>query len=426
MLPLFGPHEAAITDQHFTFWPSIQVTSSPFVLDDQFILTDRLMSMDLTATKDEPCMRGTFRFWMGEGSDSLAPSYVDSDWRTAGGRPVLDPGMVITVGAVINGVGCGTMWLGRIDHIKMTRGVVEVSCRDFGAYALNGVIPYGYYSASVDTIASKIRGICSEAYDQGGAINLLPQIAEPVPTGWMVNPYPQHPMTVMEAARQLVQTFGGDFRVVGREGWTKLCIINPNRAVPLATITIPRTRFLDIENIEYGDEDVRNIWDGYYPDANGLPVGPVTVSDTTSMDRYGPRYARIYLDRALNIDSDEEMTDFMNVALADSKDPFVSHSIRMPIFPHVELDDFFLFTFDPDHDEFAGTIGLNIVAFSHHWDSTPGSFPTTVLGGRAAGLGAYREYRRSTPPKAILTLTAPTTDNWAPIGTIAMVTDALV
>lgn len=438
-LPLFGQHEAALTDRHFTFSPSILVTATPTDPTARFTLSDRLLSMDLSASKNNAASEGRFVFDRGTGTDSLSAAVSDSVWRAGDGRPALDPGMVIHVGAVINGVGCGELWLGRIDRVRnISGGKVEVQCRDYAAFALNSVLRYSSVVSSADTILNAIKGIFGQAFDQGSSYNLSTQIVEPEPTGWMINPYVQEPMTTMEACRRLVQTFGGDFRVRGREGWDKLCILNPGRAVlarsgqagdifgfnAVTDATIGPDRYTDITELTWGDEDVRNQWEGYYADpTTGLPIGPIYVEDVDSIARYGPRFARIFLDRASNIDTDDEMLAFLTAALADTKDPFASHKITLPIYPHVELDD--LHTYEANGDEYDQNIQLAVVEYTHHWESTPGSMPTTTISARGTPIGAYREYRRSLAPTTLLATAAPTDDNWAPVGTVVMVTDAL-
>ncbi len=92
----------------------------------------------------------------------------------------------------------------------------------------------------------------------------------------------------------------------------------------------------------------------------------------------------------------------------------------MPFYPDVELDD--THTYLANDEEYDANLYLAVVAYSHHWESTPGVMPTTTIGARGNRIGAYREYRRSVPPKAIVTTVAPTTE-YAPEGTIIYVRD---
>ncbi len=417
-------------DPHLTMRPNVQITSSPFELQNQLILTDRLLSFDITATKDEAVSRATFTFSMGRGADSLSPGVINSSY-IVGGRAALEPGHWIGLFIERNGVLAGQLWYGRIDRVNAAAGrdTVSVTCRDFGAVALNGVLRAAVNLEGTIGILNRIREISTTAVTQGSHVDGLTfRIIEPVATNWITNPlHPQHEMTVMEASRQMVQTFGGDFRVRGSHGWDKLCILAPQRSASfdihnnrwITDATIGPARYSDITELTWGDEDVRNQWDGYYADpVTGLPVGPTYVEDVTSIASFGPRYARVFLDRVYNIDTAGEMTNFLNAALADSKEPFASHRITMPFYPDVELDD--THTYLSNDAEYDTSLYLAVVAYSHHWESTPGVMPTTTIGARGNRIGAYREYRRSVPPKTIVTTIAPTTQ-YAPEGTVILV-----
>ncbi len=420
-------------DPHFTMRPLVQITNSPFELLDQLILNDRLLSFDITATKNEAVSRATFTFSAGRGSESLSPGVTDSGY-IVGGRAALDPGHWIGLFIERNGVLAGQLWYGRIDRVNAAAGrdTVSVTCRDFGAVALNGVLRSMVVFDAALPILGRVQSLVSTAFTQGSfegasALVTIPRIIEPIPTNWITNPYPQNEMSVMEAARQLVQTFGGDFRVRGSYGWGNLCILNPERSASfdihnnrwITDATIGPARYSDITELAWGDEDVRNQWDGYYADpTTGLPVGPTYVENATSIASYGPRYARVFLDRVYNIDTAGEMTTFLNAALADSKEPFASHRISMPFYPDVELDD--THTYLANGNEYDANLYLAVVGYSHHWESTPGVMPTTTIEARGNRIGAYREYRRSVPPKAIVTTVAPTTE-YAPEGTVILV-----
>ncbi len=407
---------------HYTIRPAVEITASPFELLSSLDLTDRLLSLDITATKDEAASRATLTFSRGTGVSSLSPA-VAASTLLVGGLPALSPGQWLHVFLEIDGFAAGRLWFGRIDRVNAAgKNTVTVTCRDFAATALNSVIRYAFNITGTAPVLDRLRAIANTARIQGSALDLTLNIQEPVATGWTMNPLlPQDSMVLMESFRQIVQTFGGDIRVVGRYGFDKLTIVPIDRVIPSGTVdaTFNTGKYTDVTELTWGDEDVRNQWEGWYRDpATGVPVGPTYVEDAASMARYGPRYARIFLDRATNIDTSGEMETFLTAALADSKDPFASHRITLPLYPDVELDD--VHNYAANGDEYDQNLTLAVVAYTHHWESTPGVQATTTIGARGSRIGAYREYRRSTPPKTVVTTVAPTTE-YAPEGVVIYV-----
>lgn len=415
----------------------------------------RLLSMDITYTKDEAASRGTFVFDRGTGSDSLSPAVSGSIWKLENGRPVLDVGNWLYLFVTIPSAGLDVrpFWMGRIDRVNATTSfgdrlpTVTVTCRDYGAVFLNGVIRYAYNENTTQPILARCRNIVASAWSLGPSIQapnlddlaaLQGSVIEPVPTDWIMNPLlPQQPMSVMEACRRSVQTFGGDFRMVPQYGLDKICIVRPPRVDMIYDVATGRwvpqglvsdkiftsREYISVQELTWGDEDVRNQWEGWFRDeTTGLPVGPVYREDTVSIEKYGPRYARVFLDRAEGITDVNQMGIFLDAALADSKDPMVSHKILLPFFPDVQLDD--VHTYQANGQDYDYDLQLTVVAITHHWEATPGVMATTTIGGRAVGIGAYREYRRSKPPAAFATTLVPTTE-YAEEGTVIMVTDDL-
>jgi hypothetical protein len=239
---------------------------------------------------------------------------------------------------------------------------------------------------------------------------------------WVVRAYAQEEMSVLEALRRMAQQLGWDIRWFPSEIGS-LRFYDPAALRDDVDASFSSDRYADITELAWGDEDVRNYWQGWYesPD-DGSPVGPFAQYDADSIDRYGLRYARIYLDRASNISDADEMNRFLAAALRDSKDPFASHKVTMPLWPAVELND--RYTYLANGEEYNRDLTGAVVAYTHHWDSTPGSMPTTTISIRTHPMAAYREYRRSVAPKALISLAAPTTE-YAPERTIWLQVESL-
>ena len=409
---------ADLASPHFTADPLFRIVHPDLGLVD---LSDRLLSLDQTANMDDAAGRLTVRLARGSGVDSLSP-LVEASSFNSGSRPLLDPNLNVFLGWSINGSTYSDVFTGRLDGIDVAgRGAVTIRCRDEAGFYLNRTINRSSIVAS-----DSAEFVMAAVLQLGGFTGT--EVITPFSPGWTVNEYVQEEMSVMEALRRIAQQFGWDVRYFKSTGGLRF--YDPNRPLlvniwPPGTTryiteaTIGPDRYADITELAWGDDDVRNKWEGWYRDpASGLPAGPVLVEDEASQLRYGTRYARIYLDRASNITTDDEMTRFLTAALADTKDPFASHKITMPLYPTVELNDFH--TYQANGVEYDRDIQVAVAAYTHHWESTEGSVPTTTIAARAQPIGAYREYFRSVPPKSLVTTVAPTTE-YAPEGTVVYI-----
>jgi hypothetical protein len=404
---------------HFTVDPLFRLVHPDLGVVD---ISDRLLSIDQTASMDEAAGRLTVKLARGGGTDSLSPLVAASTYN-AGTRPALDPNLNVFLGYSIAGNSPADIFTGRLDGIDVggSKGEVTIRCRDEAGFYLNRTI-----NSSSIVASDSAENVMSAVLQLGGFSGT--ELITPVSPGWTVNEYIQEEMSVMEALRRIAQQFGWDVRYFKSDGG--IVFYDPNRPLlvniwPPGTVrfvtdaTIGPDRYTDVTELAWGDDDVRNYWEGWWRDpTTGLPQTTTPVQDAASIARYGLRYARIYLDRASNITDATEMTRFLTAALLDTKDPFASHKVTMPFYPSVELNDFH--TYLANGDEYDSDVQVAVVGYTHHWDSTPGSQPTTTIATRATSIGAYREYRRSIPPKTIVTTVAPTTE-YAPEGTVVYV-----
>jgi len=386
-------------------------------------LSRRVKSIVVNASMDNTVMQATIALAMGEGIDSLSPFYVASAHR-GGAYPLLQPGAEVYVGFEISAtgaVGSGEqviVFIGRVDRVGASskEGLVTLECRDASSWWLNTMIRESpmYGSADgMDAYTAMLQIMTDAAEGQLGTVAGLQNGA---PQDYAIYPQPVGPGPVLEWIRQLAQQCGRDVRWFASRG---LVYYEPDRSVVVDGV-ISERRYEAITELSWGDEDVRNIWEIYYSDADGLPHGPVGASDGNSIQQYGPRYARVYLTRAENIRTDDQASRFALAALADSKDPFASHEISGPLDPRQELNDLNLYL--PNNREYDQGQYFATVAFRHEYTATdqpgqPGVTRTTI-GARGSRIAAYRDYRRSVPPQSIVS-TQPVPDVlWAPEGTV--------
>lgn len=396
--------------------------------------TDRLLSIDVSFNADQPFGNATIKLALGKGADNISPLISTSP--VIGIDKAIRPHNSIGVGFTVASQPYD-IFTGRIDRVNVAEsaGVVSLTCRDWGAYIQEAFIrEVAIYGLAGGRLAELVMG---DILNDNGWSQY--QIDAVETSDFMIYPYPVGQVGALDALRTIAQQIGWDVRWFpngwrNRPGGAIVHFYNPspsvlfdihgNRFVTTSDATISKRRYSLIQEVAWGDEDVRNDWDIYYRDpATGLPVGPVHVESAESIAKYGRRKAMVYLQRAENIRDDDAALRFARSALADSQDPFVSHKIRMPLYPNVTLND--VHTYEANGIQYDTDLTLAVVGYQHHWESTPNTMPWTVIGARGRPLGAYREYRKSVPPRAFAALAAPTAENYAPEGTFILVTDSL-
>jgi len=394
-------------------------------------LSHRCKACWVNASMDNPVMQASVSLTIGQGVDSLSP-FIQASMHRPLGQPLAAPAAEVLIGFYIGtktdrGELVG-VFQGRADRVGVSSktGLVTLQCRDLGAWWMNTHLrKVSILGSEGGTEASQVMQAIMAVADPDTELGFAaPGLLVTAPPDWMVLTYPQQPMPALEAMRIIAQQAGRDVRWFRSQNG--LTYYEPNRAVDTPDLVIGRRRYESVNELSWGDEDVRNIWEIQWQNADSSFPDPITVKDAVSIGLYGPRFARVFLNRADNIRSLESATLFANAALADSKDPFASHAIQLPLEPRVELNDYHRYL--ANFREYDEDMSFAVAAFRHDWQAadarSPGVMRTTI-GARAKPIAAYRDYRRSIPPK-VLVSTLPIPDAlWAPEGTLGLQVDSL-
>lgn len=420
------PTDPTLLPAHYTVFPDVLINwsvhngASGVVGPAWTSVNPRLRSLHVHASMDDAVSSAEFTLARGSGETSLSPLIEAATIYRTGDRHVLDPNNTISLQISIDGSSIGTIWKGKIDYLDVagSKGEVKVTCRDIGAYYLDAQIRQAqqHGSDAGQDIESVMEDILTQNFSASGGLYT------PVSPGYAVYTYAQKEMSVLEALRQAAQQIGWDVRSMNPQQPGDLTFYDPDRARTTPDFFISASRYHEVRKLAWGDADVRNVWDLHWQDETGLPQGPVSAEDAASIARYGYRYARIFLDRADLIRSSGAAANYVAAALADSKDPLVSHAIEMPFFPTVLLND--IHQYQANGVEYDQHLLLTVVEYDHTWSAEPGTIPLTTVGARGKPIAAYGEYRLSRAPQTIACTVAPTTE-YAPEGTIAVVVPSL-
>jgi hypothetical protein len=416
---MMGGFHPALDGTHFTITPYLfleQQTGTEFTQVD---LSSRVTAFTIRNSINDAMGSARVTLQLGQGITSLSPFFDTTIYKDANGRPILDPGTKVLLGVTINSQVAPdastpvVIFAGRLDRVnaKAGPGLVEVQCRDHGAFYQNVTVRGNTsYGTSPDgREASLVMGdiLTDYGFDPGDLLAL----ADP---DWFVIEYPQAEMGLLDALRAIARQAGRDVRYFSSVA--KLVYYTPNRVDMTSDLIIMPNRYEDIVALEVGDEDVRNYWDVYYQGVDGARHGPLTAQDPDSILRYGnghDRYARINLGLADNVRDDSRAQQFADAALADTKDPFISHACRMLFEPRVELND--IHYYSANNVEYDNNLKVAVAEYTHEYANGHGM---TTVSGRASRAAAYRAYRKYPAKPYLVALTAADDADGMPEGTV--------
>lgn len=418
LLPISHPATQALLSPHFRVIPEAVITTPRGLATQEFQdVTDSLLAYSIANSLNDAAGTGVFTFARGSGRNNLSPLIAASSRRFSSGRPLLDPHCEINLNIrILTGtgfeVGSVRRLTGRIDRVNVAASgtTVSVQCRDIGARYLNKYMKQaqGYGPGQAEAVMSQILSL-------NGFAEAFTGLQTPVSPGYMVTQFFSGEISVMESLRILAQQIGWDLRwfEVGAGGIppSGLRFYDPGRSRSTPDLILGPTRYSGLTELSIGDEDVRNSWDVYYPNA----ATPAHAEDPISINRYGLREAVIGEQRTLNITTAGPAQTLAAVALADSKDPFASHEVRMPILPIVELNDLHLY--QANGVEYDTDLTRAVAAYREDWKAGPG-MATTTISARAQPIAAYREYRKGVEPKVIVSNMPPDATRYASEGAV--------
>lgn len=226
-------------------------------------------------------------------------------------------------------------------------------------------------------------------------VTSAPTLTTAVSPSWNVRWFLQQRQAAWLGARALADQIGWDLRYKYNGGSADYRLeLND---VPRAKVTPDRTFSKDqrfaLSRLDTKLDNIRNVIRVVYLDSQDRdPQGnpkrkTVTVSDSTSISKYGRRFMEASEGKTSNIDSSAEATAFANAMLSDLKDPVAELEVDLPFFPFVELGDLYRFSADGIH--FDTDQDLAVVAYSHQLRGGSKPKATTTLTCRGKPSGGY-------------------------------------
>jgi hypothetical protein len=368
-----------------------------------------LISGKIERDVDQPVDGCTLNFVRSKSNQSviqsLSPLRTDSiinrlnDGVTYG--PALDLNRVVTVDLATTAIGVPVLeadykplFKGTIDVVNFEQNPVAIVCRDLGAPLVDrwietetnfgsGVPGSGVGGTAIQTVMQNIL----DSVFGGGVYTLY----TPVSPGADLNTYKQQRMSVMDALQDLAQQIGWDIRFRWDDGTStfRLTLSNPPRTKTTPDYTFGPNAFYDITDLSLDITNIRNAITGSYRNANNLGNREtITVTDATSISKYGRRFMLIQEADVSPIDSSSEMTTMVTAALADLKEPKADQGVVMPL--HWTADLWDLYRYSPNNVHYDTNQDIAVVELTH--DFSPKSHRTSVKV-RGTPIGQYTTWR---------------------------------
>lgn len=358
---------------------------------------------------DQPIAGCTVEFRRDSGTTlSLAPLRTDSTLnRLDNGvdySPQLDLNRVITVEEATTPIGTAPvaadyklLFHGTIDTVNFERSPVVCSCRDLGAPLVDRWIEaVAIYGSDVGVALETVMQQILDAIFGGGFVPLY----TPVSPSYVVAPaYIQQKQSMMDAQYALAQLPGWDVRYRWDDGTSsfRFTLAQPPRAMTVPDYTFGPSAYFDVTRLELDLTNVKNVITVSYYDTAFNGRLEVTVSDTTSINKYGRRYFYIQEPDGSPISTNAEATTMATAALSDLKEPKAEFEIDAPFFWPGDLWDLYRFPTNTVH--FNSNQDWAVVSITHSLSRNKHRTILRVRGQPAGGYTSwiYREQGVPTP-----------------------------
>lgn len=345
---------------------------------------------------DRPVSALTVQFRRDSGPiQSLAPFRTDSSLnRLDDGvtySPALDAGRSVTwevattpIGTLPQAADFKLLFKGTIDAVDFDHSPISVECRDLGSVIVDrGIeVEAAYGSGAGVALETVMQANLDTAFGSG----FIP-LYTPISPSYLISPaYIQQRQSEMDAQQALAQLPGWDVRYWWDSATSafRFTLQQPPRTKTTPDYTFGPGAYFDISRLSIDRTNIRNVIAVSYFDTASNTRLVVTVSDATSITKYGRRYFFIQEADGSPINTNAEATTMANAALSDMKEPKAEAEIEMPFFWPVELWD--LYRFSANGVQINSNQDWAVVSISHKL--TRGSH-STILTVRGAPAGGY-------------------------------------
>jgi hypothetical protein len=373
---------------------------SDFVDLTNFQGYDWLVSVEYSENVDDPVATANVQLHMRVESLSLATLMAGSKLNASG--TILDPGNPIIIETCVlppDSVPAASDWIevfrGEIDEVDWTRNPISILCRDKGGTLLSRWIEtqqkYPADPSTQDDVEDIMQAILTDHV--GGVTLYFPDGTGgvPLPQGgatdpaWIVKEYIQSKQPVLEALRVLAGQIGWEVRYRWHANTSafQLVFYKPDRTAVSPLRTFTKEQYFEPQGVRLSRVGVRNVVKVKYGLTDATRTS-VTVTDASSITKYGRQYMEVAEAASSQIDALTEAQSMANAILNDLKDPSLEQSIPMPYFWPVEVGDLYRFSANDVH--YDSNQDQAVVSVTHRITKDEA---ITVLGTRGKPSGGF-------------------------------------
>lgn len=250
------------------------------------------------------------------------------------------------------------------------------------------------HQGTVTTTGHIVETVMRNILDDNGFSAVTLQV--PSASTWALKHYKQDRTSVLEALRALALNIAWDVRYkwYASASEFRLHFFQPDRAKATTDWTFGSDDYEDVRRLGLDISGIRNVVRVNYPDASDLDAAGnpkrkfVDSTDSTSVSRFGRRFAEVSEKDASQIDTSTEAQALADGMRKDLAWPLAEQVVALCYgWPWVELGDRYAFTANGRH--YSTTQTLAVVGFEHRAER---GVMRTELTCRGQPAGAYSEW----------------------------------
>lgn len=213
----------------------------------------------------------------------------------------------------------------------------------------------------------------------------------PASPGWNINVFKVPRENVWNELTKLAQQIGWELRWKWStaDSAFRLTLYDPNRTKTTPDFAFALSDVREYSTVDLDISNIRNVVRVVYSDsadrdAKGVAKRKsVTVTDATSITRFGRRYMEVGESSSSAIDSAAEATTMANAILSDLASPLAEVECDLRFFPWVEVTD--LLRLPADGRRFTSSQDLAVTSYTHSWEEGRKSTRVRVRGKPSSG-----------------------------------------
>lgn len=255
-----------------------------------------------------------------------------------------------------------------------------------------------------------LAGMLADAEVDNGIT--APDMVNAASPGYYLQPFPQAPMSCLEAMRRVAGQIGWDLRLVyvptatdhATWGRWRLSLFEPDRSATTSLATFSPDDYQVVRRGVQKLSDVRNVAEGVYSDHSDMQpngVDPtrkrVVREDAASIAKYGRRWIGLGAGTSNEVNTLAEMQALLDAVLSDLAEPTADVEVELPMRWWVELGD--LYTLGADGRLFSEDQKLAVVGFKHQVRQGDARTALQLRGKPSAGVRRWLD-RGAGPGKA--------------------------